>query len=510
MRVLIADDEYLARSSLRSMLEELDLPLEFVGEATNGEEMVKLVRRHSPEVVFVDIRMPKLNGLEAIRIGGAVSPQTKWFILTGFPEFNYAQEAIQLGVSDYLLKPVDPDELRKVLLNFIQENKKSLAARNKQFERDIMALYHGLSSLAREGDNSFILKSHFIGAIFYIDSHLAESTKAERQLDFCRTVQGTIDQISDNKIRIALLVLPSGELATVGAWEPIQGLQSKQHIQVYFRAVEQAARRSSDRDFAVTVLLSGECFSYQALQDQLVQLHKLAPLRAVCGIGGKLELAELRQLATQPGWLKFSHLITKTCRYYREKTYLNYIKTLQDCARSIRDMALADNSNLKKALADFISCSTQCQVTPNQSLKAWIRALEEYGEQMLGESQKEDSQSADIISQVISFVDQHYMHDIGIGQIARQLHITPNYLSTLFHKKTGTRFMVYLTKTRMLRAKESLADPNIQIRQVAEQVGYSSARYFSKLFTEFVGCYPSEYRSRFKSPGAPKEQVHFR
>jgi len=500
MRVLIADDEYLARSSLKSMLEELDLHVELGGEATNGEEMVELVRRFSPEVVFVDIHMPKLNGLDAIRIGRTVSPHTKWCILTGFPEFTYAQEAIRLGVSDYLVKPVDPQELRRVLINFIQENKKSAAARNKQFEHDIMALYHGLSSLARERDDSIILKAHFIGAVVYMDSYLAESTQAERQLDFCRAIQGAIEQISDGKVRIALFVLPSGELATVGAWEPIHDLHSKQHIQAYFRSVEHAARCSKDHDFAVTVLLSEECPSFQALRDQSDQLQKLAPLRAVHGIGGKLELAELRQLAIRPGWLEFSQLIVKACRCHREKTYLNYIKTLQNCARFIGDTAPVDNSNLRKALADFLYCSTQCQVLPNQSLKAWIQMLEEYGEQMLAENPKEDSPGADVIGQVVSFVDQHYMHDIGIGQIAEQLHITPNYLSTLFHKKTGATFMVYLTKTRMLRAKELLADPNVQIQQVAEQVGYASARYFTKLFTEFVGCYPSEYRSRFRSP----------
>jgi len=500
MRILIADDEYLARSSLKSMLEELDLPLDLVGEATNGEEMVELVRRNAPEVVFVDIHMPKLNGLEAIRMGRAASPQTKWFILTGFPQFNYAQEAIRLGVSDYLLKPIDPVELSKVLHNFVQENKKSILARNKQFERDIMALYHGLSSLAREGDNSVILKSHFMGAIFYMDHHLAESAAAERQLVFCRTLQGAIEQISDNKIRIALFVLPSGELATVGAWEPAYDLQSKQHVQVYFRAVEQAVHCSSDHDLAVTVLLSEECSSFQELQNQSDWLQKLAPLRAVYGIGRKLELAELVQLSTQPGWLEFSKLITKACRCHKEKVYLNYIKTLQTCARFIGEVAFAENGHLKKALADFIYCSTQCQVLPNQSLRTWIQLLEEYGEKMFVENPREDSQSSDIISQVISFVDQHYMHDVGIGQIAEHLHITPNYLSTLFHKKTGATFMVYLTETRMLRAKELLADPNIQIQQVAEQVGYTSARYFTKLFTEFVGCYPSEYRSRFRSP----------
>ncbi len=500
MRILIADDEYLARSSLKSMLEELDLSLDLVGEATNGEEMVELVRRNAPEVVFVDIHMPKLNGLEAIKIGRAASPQTKWFILTGFSQFNYAQEAIRLGVSDYLLKPIDPAELSKVLHNFVQENKKSIVARNKQFERDMMALYHGLSSLAREGDNSVILKSHFMGAIFYMDHHLAESAAAERQLGFCKTLQGAIEQISDHKTRIALFVLPSGELATVGAWEPAYDVQSKQHIRVYFRAVEQAVRGSSDHDLAITVLVSEECSSFQELQDQSDRLQKLAPLRAVCGIGGKLELAELSQLSTQPGWLEFSKLITKACRCHKEKVYLNYIKTLQTCARFIGEAALAENCHLKKALADYIYCSTECQVLPHQSLRAWIQLLEEYGEKMLAENQREDSQSSDIIGQVISFVDQHYMHDVGIGQIAEHLHITPNYLSTLFHKKTGATFMVYLTETRMLRAKELLADPNIQIQQVAEQVGYTSARYFTKLFTEFVGCYPSEYRSRFRSP----------
>jgi two-component system response regulator YesN len=460
--------------------------------------MIALVRRHAPEVVFVDIHMPRLNGLEAIRIGKTAAPQTKWFILTGFPEFQYAQEAIRLGVSDYLLKPVDPQELRKVLSDFIQENKRLVAAQNKQFEHDIMALYHGLSSLAREGDDSVILKSHFIGAIFCIDSHWVESAILERQLDFCRAIHRIIDQTATNKIMIALFALPSGELATVSAWEPAQDLPSGQRVQAYYRAVEKAVHHSSDRDLAITVLLSGECPSYQVLQNQSDQLQKLAPLRAVCGVGGKWELAALRELAGRPGWLEFSRLISKAARCFRERAYLNYVRTLHNCAKATQAMAFIDDGNLKQALADFIYCSTQCHVAPGQSVKSWMEALEEHGERMLGDIQKEDSQGADIISQVISFVDQNYMHDIGIGQIAEQLHITPNYLSTLFHKKTGSTFMVYLTKTRMLRAKELLADRNIQIQQVAEQVGYYSARYFAKLFTEFAGCYPSEYRSKFK------------
>jgi two-component system response regulator YesN len=233
-------------------------------------------------------------------------------------------------------------------------------------------------------------------------------------------------------------------------------------------------------------------------------LHKQAPLRAAGGVGGRLELAELRRLAARPGWPELAGLVAEACRCYAEKTYLNYVKALQHCARTLREAAPAGEGLPKKALADFIRCSTGCPVMPHQSLKTWIRQLEAHGERTMLEAAREDSRSADVVGQVIAYVDKHYMHDIGIGQIAEQLHITPNYLSSLFHKKTGATFMEYLTRTRMLRAKELLADPNLQIQQVAEQVGYCSARYFTKLFTRFAGCYPSEYRARFKSPGAPR------
>jgi len=243
IRILIADDEYLARSGLRSMLEELDLHVEIVCEATNGEEMARMASQYLPDIAFVDIRMPKLNGLEAIRLSRMTSPHTHWLILSGFPEFDYAQEAIRLGVSAYLLKPVNPEELRKVLIDFIDANRKRL----------------------------------------------------------------------------------------------------------------------------------------------------------------------------------------------------------------------------------------------------------------LNEAHKDEIQSAEVIDQVIAYIDRNYMSAISIGQIAERFYITPNYLSTLFHKKTGSTFMSYLKKIRLLKAKELLVDPNIQVQQVAERVGYLSVRHFARLFAEQFGCLPSKYRDQFKN-----------
>ena len=127
-----------------------------------------------------------------------------------------------------------------------------------------------------------------------------------------------------------------------------------------------------------------------------------------------------------------------------------------------------------------------------------MQVLEQYDVLFPASLPKEEFQNTDIVDQVIAFMHENYMTNIGIGQIAERLNITPNYLSTLFHKKTGINFLTYLKKIRMLKAKELLTDPNIQVHQVAEQVGYFSPRHFARLFAEHYGCLPSEYRDRHK------------
>ena len=189
MKIIIADDESLARSLLKNILQELNLPPGCMKEASDGEQMIEQVKRYTPELVFVDIRMPKLNGLDAIRKAKTFSPYTRWVILTGFSEFRYAHEAIKLGVSDYLLKPIDPEEVQRLVDDTIRGNKEQLLTLNKQFESKVANLYHGLSTLQQEEQESFLRNAHFVGAIFCLDSSLVDSAKSERQQDFLQALQ---------------------------------------------------------------------------------------------------------------------------------------------------------------------------------------------------------------------------------------------------------------------------------------------------------------------------------
>ena len=382
MRILIADDEYLVRSSLRSMLEELNVPVDFVGEATNGEELVMLVGQSFPDVAFVDIRMPRLNGLEAIRNGRRVSPHTRWYILTGFPEFDYAQEAIRLGVAGYLLKPVKPEELQKVLAEFAEESCKQKATQNKQFENELVTLNYGLTTLEFEKPENILSRARFVGAIFCIDSYLSEEIKAQRQFEFCRALREFIENFSDNHNRIALFFLPSGELTTVGAWEPTRDYGARQGIRAYFKAVEQSVRNSSTQDLAITLLLSRGCLTYHDLQASLERLQGLSPLRVVSGIGRKLDVALLGQQAEHLVLLQFGNLVLNLTHSFQEGNYLNYTKALQDLEKYMSRSKNAALPILPGVLFDFINHSIDfppCRPTRRGALDlhaptAWRKA----------------------------------------------------------------------------------------------------------------------------------------
>jgi two-component system response regulator YesN len=160
--------------------------------------------------------------------------------------------------------------------------------------------------------------------------------------------------------------------------------------------------------------------------------------------------------------------------------------------------ALADERAIdfgtRRSIATFLCHALPCQVTPGQDSREWKRVLQACGDQRLLAQPKRNQ--GDMLTQVLRFIEGNYQADISITQIAERLQVTPNYLSALFHRKTGSTFIKYLTRIRLLRAKELLADPELRVQEVAEQVGYTSTRHFTKLFTAFFGYYPSEQRKK--------------
>ncbi len=295
--------------------------------------------------------------------------------------------------------------------------------------------------------------------------------------------------------------MPGGELAIVGSWKPTRDAVIAPCIQNCFRNIEKETCHLDDSNLSVTILQSEECLGFPTLKEQLDQLQELSPLRAACGIDRKLGIKELQTFATEPDLLAFSKLLINLYQCYSRNAYLDYIKTLEGIQKIIADMNLPRQYVLTmENIRDFIYCTIKYQISIDQSIESCYEALHKHGELLLGKISNHKNRNTNIVNQVIQYIDQNYMFDIKISRIAKQFYISPNYLSKIFHVESGTTFRAYLTRTRLQKAKELLSNTNNQIRLVAEEVGYSSPHYFAKIFAEFAGCNPSEYRKRFKIP----------
>jgi two-component system, response regulator YesN len=477
------------------MLNELNLPLEIIGEAKNGDETIQMVKAFAPDIVFVDISMPKGNGLDVIRQAKPFSPQTQWIILTGYSNFEYAKEAIRLGATNYINKPVSPEELAESLDGLLMQYQQKNLTLNNQFESELISHYNSLHCLNEK--KCLLVNKQYSGSFLLIDSYLPETFHAEQLRNISHQYRKNINDNKDSLSRKALLLLSNGELASV--WGCSYGKEgSRNHLSNHFKWNKQIIEQVKGRPFAITMFQSELCTSIESLIEQFKQLQELSSLRAVACVNTCLSIKELSTWESNHYLLELSKLLIDLADSYRNHEYLTYMKILDSIGIIFNEIPNNILIRIKVNIAHFFHFSVGYQLNIQHDLKFWLEDLRKHSEQMLEEKSKVQESPIDLIDQVVTLIDQHYMSEIGLNQIANQLNVTPNYLSTLFRKRLGITFVKYLTRTRMLKAKELLSNPVIQVQQVSEQVGYYSTRHFTKLFFEYYGCYPSDYRDRYR------------
>ena len=283
MKLVIADDESLVRYTLRSMINEMEAPWQIVGESTNGEELMDLLAEHQPNVAIVDIRMPKMNGLEAILLGKAESPLTKWIVLSGYSDFQYAQEALRLGVSQYLLKPVSPADLERALFDTYKDNKELMILHNQQFCNHLSALSNGLLSIQQGDTDGIIQHSGFIGATILFDVPAnAKNRESSAPNEFYKQVHHCIHDHLIYGINMALFTLPSGELSAVGAWDPEKNSEGRQQINHFFDRIAELAGQFPVHKAIITLFVTGEAQGFKEMSEMLLQLQQWKGLQTLC------------------------------------------------------------------------------------------------------------------------------------------------------------------------------------------------------------------------------------
>ena len=482
MVILIADDDRLVRFTIKSILYDIrgDVGDIFL-EAKNGAEVVALCSEHHPDIAFVDIRMPNLNGLEAIEQSRENAADTEYVIVSGYSDFEYAQRGMRLGVSEYLLKPVDEEELRKVMEKLSQKIKQHLADTNSRFRLEVMETFH-----------------------YYAAAGLAENRKeeeiesSERYVVFMLRMRGGKNSrkyMEDAQKKLLQKISLSGEeIIGRGGCYAIAGNgygtpciifkvteEQTDYVLSRIRMISMSSIQENIRHYFMWFTeesLKNACIRCEELEKDLCLLMTESP-GAVC------RYEEMRAGEDERAFLFLTEKLMETwiqadgvaCKEILNKMWRDY---------KDKDLLL----NLKN-LSSFCGLITGGEV-PADSLKVFCRSFVENSDEMYSFLSPEEG---DVTEKIKEYVQKYYMNDISIGRIAENFGLTANYLSTIFHQRTGRKLIDYLTEVRMEAAKKLLCENlTASVQDIALMVGYNSSRHFSTLFQKQTGITPSAYR----------------
>lgn len=491
MLILLADDEKYVRLGLQSMIEELYPEQHQFIQARNGREIITIMQENKPDVAFLDIKMPFMDGLEALRICKEISPDTLWIILSGYENFEYARQALSMSAIEYLVKPIDIDTISSLFGRICDSRSGRREERNKSFVHDITRTFNMAAQLPEE-DVEFLpaRPSDYILYQFYMDFPDPETLKAVNQKlitsleSFCRENAIIVDYcIFFNQDGCLCLVCDTPDASRLTHYIYMQSSTSVPYsFSVFF---------GNDKQMKNIYAISR-------------RIHQFAPIRLLHNCQNPVYYKNIDALPCLEEMLKFSEKILEMYNHLLADNWIIYQQEHKELEQNKEYRSLyakIDTRILEGYIQRFFQTALPCR-----SYEQLLAALD------LSTADKTNLSSVfadSSLEKVKQYVRQNYASDLSIHSVSALFHVSPTYFSRVFHEKTGQKYIDFVTEVRIAAAIKLLSDnPDANIRQVAEMVGFSSARYFSKLFQKYTGMLPSEYGSQATTAGtAPPSQT---
>ncbi|MBA4347634.1 MAG: hypothetical protein C0413_02140 [Clostridiales bacterium] len=524
MRVLIVDDENLQREILKIAIPWEEHGFAVCGEARDGAQALELCRSLKPDIILVDVNMPVLNGLNLIEKLKEEGAACRAVIISGHDEFAYARRAITLGVEDYLLKPIDEDELLSLMLRIrseILEKKQadhSLLQLRHQTEEDYRSLR---SAFLRKVAHRVLAEDEILSQTEYFTLNRVRSVAAaviqiERQdgngesggelsafriavanvlTELFQTEQECI-LFDDRPDRFGVaLVTAQGEADEASIIERFhaaqQYLQNEMRIGVSIGIGDSVQRMS---EFACSYEHANEARKHgKVFHNSRVSRYEKHIDEPVCFTLTTAQRTEFKlNMKTGNQNAVYEQIKGILCENALQRANL---KSLQNTVFSFIS-AMNEAVHEYRREVDFLTFSYQEMAHKFDGFHStgemadWLCQL---ASQCIAEIGACCGISAHIEKAKQIILEQYGNCDLRLEQIAREVYLNENYLSTKFAQTTGMSIVEYLTFVRLNKAKELLDAHTLSAAEVAEKVGYLDPNYFSKCFKKEFGISPHQY-----------------
>lgn len=541
LKIFLAEDEVVVRETIKRMIPWEELGFELVGEAADGEMALPLLIRQQPDLLITDIKMPFMDGLTLARLAKKEIPGLKVVILSGYDDFNYAKQAIGIGVEDYLLKPITKNALIERLseIRSRYEHEKTQKEYYEKFQREMQA-YEKNSS--RDFFEALVDGSMDMMEVYKRAEKLGLDIVAEAYNVLIFTMNcdedfsGQRDEYSSWEAEsLELLenffaghssamlfrsnifsygVLLKGQRETIeentrACVDEIRKILSRQDgRREWFLAVGQSVERLSQ--IQKSYHTASRAFSQRYLYDENILYYD--EMETMEHPGGQAEIEDNAYLqkvdvnALNPAILQ--KFLSNGLQEEAENFVKDYFYAIgQEPMESLvfRNYVIL---NVRFSVISFIKglgCDTNemesadTEEVLTESGKSMESAIA-YAENVISRAitlrdQNSGNKNRSILKTAVDFIDSHYMEeDISLNTVANVANVSANHFSALFSQNMGQTFIEYLTSLRMNKAKELLRCTGMRSSEIAGEIGYKDAHYFSYLFKKTQGMTPSDYR----------------
>lgn len=467
-RVLLIDDERLVLASLRRRIDWEACGFSVCGEAFNGKDGLSKIEELHPDLVFTDIRMPGISGLDLIGQAQKEFPSVRFVVISGYSEFEYAKRAIEYGVLGFCVKPFDEEEIHG-LLRHIREQ---FDARRSRAER---GSFSGSASF-RPGDKPQKVDWELLDLGIspaepkWILEILGEESGASEEDRPSGTRWWRLTAAGGRRFLLA------GERADMDAETFFSGSRIPAGMSTPFYSGEELERAALEARVAAYGYFFGKP-GFHRLQGKIEHEELTAVLRDLRSAFSARDLAGIQKAAEAFRDGEFT--IRDAFRFYNTAALLPQGEVLP-----LRD----DYRGLTEPFPDIGALTGEV-----------ARVLCESAAALSGGSR------SDVMRRILLYVNEHYDDpELGVGKISELFGFNQNYVSQMFKKSEQEGFTAYLTRVRMGHAIQLLRESNCQIREVGERCGYSDYFYFARVFRKYTGRSPGEYREEARE-GRPEE-----
>ncbi len=526
-KIMLADDEGIVIDSMKFIIEKEFGDSCEIQFAKTGRSVIELAEQYRPDIAVMDIQMPGINGIDAMREMRSTNSNIVFIVMSAYDKFDYAQEAIKLGVLEYITKPMDRNRVINALRHAMEvvdreKNKRSRELMIKEKLETVTPiiesgliyniLFHDRfaedmenykSILEMNADHAYMMSfvcgdeqqgnhmTNAVGSSVRIQKIYNEIREYIKQY-FPNAVIGTV---MANKIAV---LIPTADAM----------MDYNTRIELIDRARElvRVLRKKTDVSFRIGIgrvaPLQNQSESYEEAMNALMyttgSVAHADDLPIGCEYADDYPIDMERALfdLVSKGELDAAVSTAKSFFDWMEQ---NKNGTLMDIRLKVLEFALwcehiaYENGGMVysfESRGDYLP--TIMEATDSTQLRRWFVDKVATACRNIGSKREERSNSS--IEVAITYIKNNYDRNISLDDVSRIVNISPYYFSKIFKDETGENFIEYLTAIRIDKAKELIADGKYSMKEICTMVGYSDPNYFSRLFKKNVGVTPTEYR----------------